>query len=257
MRPQTTPPEEQEDKASHVSFVPERGHEESDMSLRAIAAFAIGLALAIALVFAVVWGLLSLFSGGQLPPARQPAAPTAASPLATDQVPPEPRLQVAPPSEQATLEARQETLLNSYGLPQGTSEAARIPLDRAQELLLTRGLPTPAPTPSPTATGAATTEATAGDAAAGQQLFQELGCSECHLQDGSGQGPSLVGVFGSQVTLQDGQTVTADAAYVRRSILEPRAQIVAGYEPVMPSFSGELSEQQIEQLIAYVRSLAD
>jgi cytochrome c oxidase subunit 2 len=92
-------------------------------------------------------------------------------------------------------------------------------------------------------------------AGAGEQLFQRFGCISCHRPDGSGRCPSLVGVFGTQVQLESGQTVTADATYVRESILRPTAKVVAGYEPVMPSFEGQVTEEQIMQLIAYIRSL--
>jgi cytochrome c oxidase subunit II len=89
----------------------------------------------------------------------------------------------------------------------------------------------------------------------GQKLFQRLGCSTCHLPSGVGVGPSLVGVFGNPVRLQGGQTIRADENYIRESILDPRAKIVAGYSPVMPPFKGQISEDGILQIIAYVKSL--
>jgi cytochrome c oxidase subunit 2 len=92
--------------------------------------------------------------------------------------------------------------------------------------------------------------------ARGEQLFQQLACSTCHLADGTGRGPSLVGAFGSQVKLSNGQTVVADESYVRESILTPQAKIAAGFQNIMPTFQGQLSEEQILQLVAYVRSLA-
>ena len=91
--------------------------------------------------------------------------------------------------------------------------------------------------------------------AAGAKLFQQNGCSTCHLADGTGPAPSLLGVYGRPVRLTDGQTVTADDAYVRESILSPAAKIVLGYKPIMPSFQWQLTEEQINDLIAYVRSL--
>jgi cytochrome c oxidase subunit 2 len=72
--------------------------------------------------------------------------------------------------------------------------------------------------------------------AAGQKLFQENGCVTCHLADGTGPGPSLLGVYGQPVLLTNGQTVTADDAYVRDCILIPNAKRVKGYSPIMPSF---------------------
>jgi len=75
------------------------------------------------------------------------------------------------------------------------------------------------------------------------------------LADGSGPAPSLAGVYGNTVHLTNGQTVTADDAYIRESILSPAAKIVRGYQPVMPSFQGQLSEEQILDLVAYIRSI--
>ncbi len=66
--------------------------------------------------------------------------------------------------------------------------------------------------------------------AAGQKMFLQSGCGTCHLADGTGPGPSLLGVYGQPVHLTNGQTVTADDAYIRESILLPRAKIVLGYQ---------------------------
>ena len=92
-------------------------------------------------------------------------------------------------------------------------------------------------------------------AAQGQQAFQDLACVTCHLANGQGRGPSLAGVYGSKVQLDNGQTVIADDAYVRESILSPTAKIVAGYTPIMPTFQGLVSEEQLLTLIEYVKSL--
>src|SRR5581483_6978559 len=80
-------------------------------------------------------------------------------------------------------------------------------------------------------------------------------CSGCHKADHSGRGPSLVGVFGSRVTFADGTSTIADENYIRESILNPNAHVVAGYEAIMPSFQGQLSEEQLIQLLAYIQSL--
>jgi cytochrome c oxidase subunit 2 len=93
-------------------------------------------------------------------------------------------------------------------------------------------------------------------AAAGERLFTGLGCSGCHRMDGSGVAPSLVGVYGKPVQLEGGQTATVDEGYIRDSILLPQSQVVAGYQPIMPSFKGQVSEEQILDLIAYIKSLA-
>ncbi len=92
-------------------------------------------------------------------------------------------------------------------------------------------------------------------AVTGEKLFSELGCITCHRSDTQGRGPNLVGVFGKPVLLEDGRTVTADENYVRESILEPQAKIVKGFKPVMPTFQGQVSDEQLNALVAYVKSL--
>jgi cytochrome c oxidase subunit 2 len=91
--------------------------------------------------------------------------------------------------------------------------------------------------------------------AAGEKLFTQLACVTCHLGNGTGRGPSLHGVYGGRVLLADGSTITADDAYIRESILQPKAKIVAGFQPVMPTFQGLVTEEQILSLTAYVKSL--
>jgi cytochrome c oxidase subunit 2 len=95
-------------------------------------------------------------------------------------------------------------------------------------------------------------------AAAGKELFATtLGCATCHNADGSGgRGPALTGLFGKMVQLDGGTAVTADEAYIRESIVNPQAQLVAGFQPIMPTFKGQLTEEQILQLIAYIKSLS-
>lgn len=90
----------------------------------------------------------------------------------------------------------------------------------------------------------------------GQGLFQSLGCSTCHRLDTQGRGPNLTGVFGKPVLLEDGRTVTADENYVRESILSPTAKVVSGFKPIMPPFQGIVSEEQLNALVAYVKSLS-
>ncbi len=94
-------------------------------------------------------------------------------------------------------------------------------------------------------------------ASAGEKLFQDLGCITCHRPDGQGRGPTLEGLFGHQVQLTSGQVVTADEAYLRTCILTPGGTGVAGYQPIMPSFQGVVSEEQLLQLIEYIKSLAN
>ena len=91
--------------------------------------------------------------------------------------------------------------------------------------------------------------------AAGEKLFGRLGCSTCHRSDGSGRGPFLVGKFGKTEKLTSGETVRVDESYLRESILNPQAKIVAGYPPIMPTFKGLVTEDQLVQLVAYLKSL--
>lgn len=88
---------------------------------------------------------------------------------------------------------------------------------------------------------------------AGEKLFVKLDCVTCH----GVQAPTLAGLYGSQVRLEDGGTVVADEGYLRESILDSTARVVAGYPPLMPSFRGRLSEEQLFSLIAYIKSLRD
>jgi cytochrome c oxidase subunit II len=92
-------------------------------------------------------------------------------------------------------------------------------------------------------------------ASSGEKLFQDLACSNCHHLNDQGRCPNLRGVFGSQVLLSDGSTVKADEAYIRESILNPSAKIVAGFQPIMPTFQGLVSEEGVLQLIEYIKSL--
>src|SRR5437660_2850551 len=92
-------------------------------------------------------------------------------------------------------------------------------------------------------------------ASAGAKLFQDLACNTCHRPDAPGRGPGLEGLFGKTVTLQSGETVTVDEAYVRESILTPSAKITAGFQPIMPTFQGLVTEEQLLALIEYVKSL--
>jgi len=89
----------------------------------------------------------------------------------------------------------------------------------------------------------------------GERLFRRLGCSGCHGANASVHAPDLAGIYGTQQPLSDGTFALADDRYIRDSILMPKRQVVAGYEPIMPSFAGKVSEEEILRLIAYVKSL--
>jgi cytochrome c oxidase subunit 2 len=97
---------------------------------------------------------------------------------------------------------------------------------------------------------------TTGLARRGEMLFRSLGCSGCHATASAVHAPDLVGIFNRQVKLSDGRSTIADEAYLRDSILQPGKDVVAGFSPVMPSFKGQVSEGQLVQLIAYIKSLS-
>jgi len=89
----------------------------------------------------------------------------------------------------------------------------------------------------------------------GEKLFRELGCSGCHMGNSQIRAPRLEGLFGKPVPLENGQVVLADEKYIRDSILLPQSQVAAGYAPVMPTFQGHVTEEELLQLIAYIKSL--
>ena len=91
--------------------------------------------------------------------------------------------------------------------------------------------------------------------ATGEKIFAELGCATCHRADTQGRGPNLNGVFGKPVQLEDGRTITADENYLRECILEPGAKRVKGFQPIMPTFQGLVTEEQVNALVAYIKSI--
>lgn len=92
---------------------------------------------------------------------------------------------------------------------------------------------------------------------AGQKLFDRHRCDTCHLTQEQARCPPLLGIFGKEIPLADGTTVVADEAYIRESILDPNAKIVAGYEPLMPTYQGQIDETGIFQIIAYIKSMTE
>lgn len=90
----------------------------------------------------------------------------------------------------------------------------------------------------------------------GKQLISAKGCVSCHSVDGSRLvGPTYRGIFGNEVTLQDGSKVKVDEAYIKESILFPNAKLVQGYPPSMPSYQGQVSDVEIAYLVEYIKSL--
>jgi cytochrome c oxidase subunit 2 len=94
-------------------------------------------------------------------------------------------------------------------------------------------------------------------AESGAALFQQMGCVTCHAAGESSRGPALEGKFGTQERLTDGSSVSVDEEYLRESILNPTAKVVEGYAPLMPTFANQLSEEDVSNLIAYIKSLSE
>lgn len=92
----------------------------------------------------------------------------------------------------------------------------------------------------------------------GKELFSAKGCQACHSVDGTkGVGPSQKGIFGTEEELQDRTKVKVDENYIRESLMEPNKKVVKGFQPVMPTFQGQLKEEEINALIAYIKSLKE
>ncbi len=92
-------------------------------------------------------------------------------------------------------------------------------------------------------------------AAQGEKLFRQFGCSGCHGAGAAVRAPSLEGLYGKAVPLSDGSVEVADERFIRDAIMKPRAKIAAGYQPLMPSFEGRISEDELVPLVAYIKSL--
>ena len=223
---------------------------------------------------------------------RRPATPPVSNPTALPELP-QPALQVVPPEDLAQYTEQEQMLLESYAWVDKDAGIARIPIDEAMQILAETGLPTalvpaiqdtgrvevdesgfvhptlaPQSTPGPQQTEILPPSATiaisppaqaeppsaAGDPQSGRDAFEDLGCTGCHEAPGD-IAPSLQGVYGSEVQLESGETVLADEAYIRESILNPKEKVVAGFRSIMPNFQNIITPQQIEDLIAYIKSI--
>jgi cytochrome c oxidase subunit 2 len=92
---------------------------------------------------------------------------------------------------------------------------------------------------------------------AGERLFAKLGCASCHAGQDNALGPNIAGAYGQQRTFTDGSSTLGDDDYLRESILMPQKKVVNGFQPIMPSFKGLVTESQLMQLIAYIKSIAE
>ena len=96
--------------------------------------------------------------------------------------------------------------------------------------------------------------AAATPAESGKLLFESLRCNTCHENEANPRGPSLVGIYGQAVELASGETVIADDEFLRESILQPAKRLTKGYEPLMPTYQGQVTEEQVRDLIAFLKS---
>ena len=94
-------------------------------------------------------------------------------------------------------------------------------------------------------------------AAQGEKMFQEFGCVTCHRPDSGARGPNLQGIYGRPVRLTDNRVVIADDNYIRESILQPNAKIVSGFQAIMPTFQGVVTEEQLIQITEYIKHLSE
>ena len=90
----------------------------------------------------------------------------------------------------------------------------------------------------------------------GEHLFNQLGCASCHARDNTGRGPSLAGIYGTEQKTKSGELKLVDENFIRQSIVNPNSIALPNYAPIMPTFQGQVSEEQVLQLIAYVKSLS-
>jgi cytochrome c oxidase subunit 2 len=90
----------------------------------------------------------------------------------------------------------------------------------------------------------------------GELIFNKLGCASCHLSDGTGRGPSLLGIYSKEEELKNGDKRLVDEAFIRQAIVNPNSVVLPKYPAIMPTFQGQINEEQVLQLVAYVKSLA-
>jgi mono/diheme cytochrome c family protein len=115
--------------------------------------------------------------------------------------------------------------------------------------------PVPETIPPPREVVRAAPEPMEGAVAEGRQLFLKLQCVNCHTAKPDARAPVLEGLYGTRVPLKGGGVEVADEAYIRESILKPREKVVEGWEPIMPSYEGKVTAEELNSLVQFVRSL--
>jgi cytochrome c oxidase subunit II len=89
----------------------------------------------------------------------------------------------------------------------------------------------------------------------GRHVYERMGCASCHDPGTGIQAPQLAGRFGGESVLEDGATVEFEENYIRESILRPMAKLTAGYDPIMPTYQDQITEEEIQFIIEYLKSL--
>lgn len=238
--------EEQKDKLDPEGNIPP-AYEASYLNLWTIVLAGVGLLVVIGIVLALTAFLYSMFG-------FRGAAPGAPSPPPLEEAPiTGPRLQAAPQDDLQRLRSTQMTRLESYGWINEEQGLAHIPIEQAMRIVAEGGLPAAGAVVQPAP--AAPQDGPAADE--GTQLFSDLGCSSCHQQADTQVAPTLVGIYGEPRLLESGETVVADDEYLHTAIISPQTHIVAGFSPIMPSFAGRVTEEQLEALITYIQSLGE
>lgn len=166
------------------------------------------------------------------------------------------------PEDLKALRAQETQILTSYGWVDKEAGIVRIPIDKAMDLALEQAdyykqwaVEESAATGAGTG-GEAQPVGDAPSAADGEKLFYSAGCVACHAVDAVLVGPALGNLYGEETTLDNGEKVKVDEAYLRESILAPNAKIVEGFVGAMPPFEGMLSDAQVSSLIEYIKSLS-
>lgn len=144
--------------------------------------------------------------------------------------------------------------LDGYGWVNRAGGVVHIPIERAMDLIVAGNI----------SSGPATDPARIHDYSetntvlqnTGRRLLRQYGCTVCHDPDAPIHAPSLIGIYGQRVRLSDGSFVCADEQYLHDSIMLPSKQVVAGYEPIMPAFGNIITDGNMREIIAYLKSIS-
>jgi mono/diheme cytochrome c family protein len=224
-------------------------YEASFLNLRTIMLAIVVLVVVVALVYLLATVLYGIFAFAGDDP--QPASPFFEEGLGLREV----DRRVEASRELADLNSSQTARIEEYRWINEDTGIAGIPIERAMELMVERGRPDFGEVAGPP--DEIDPEDPEAMAAFGRQVFDDFGCEGCHIDQDTPIAPTLVGIFGEERPLDTGETIVADEEYLRLAILQPNLHIVAGYQPIMPSFQGRISEAQLEALIAYMVSIGD